>query len=29
MKVTKEDIINLSKKISIDTIFLLGGDRKW
>jgi predicted Zn-dependent peptidase len=28
MKVTKEDIINLSKKISIDTIFLLGGDRK-
>lgn len=27
-KVTKEDIINLANKISIDTIFLLGGDKK-
>jgi len=28
MKVTKKDIINISKKIHIDTVFLLGGDRK-
>ena len=27
--VTREDIMNLAKKIHIDTIFLLGGDKKW
>ena len=27
-KVSREDIQNLAKKIYIDTIFLLGGDRK-
>ncbi len=27
LKVTKDDIIKLSKKINIDTVFLLGGDK--
>ena len=27
-KITKEDIVHLANKISIDTIFLLGGDKK-
>ena len=29
MEVTKEDIMKLASKVSIDTIFLLGGDKKW
>ena len=29
MEVTKEDIMLLASKVNIDTIFLLGGDKKW
>ncbi len=28
LKVTKEDIVKLAKKVHVDTIFLLGGDKK-
>lgn len=28
-KVTKEDIMNLAKKVKLDTIFLLKGENKW
>ena len=28
-KVTKEDIMNFAKKVHIDTVYLLKGDRKW